>query len=244
MVTLALLLAALAAALLVGSPPERRLLPPRAGPPGPGWLRARPGALPRRTRWLLGAAAGVAVSSLLPGLWPVLALPLVACSVAVGLGRLESPALVRARQQRIQELPQLLELLAGCLAVGLPIRAATRIVAQEQPGPLGEDLRRVLASLEIGCSERDAWAVLEDDPCWGPVARDIGRAARAGTELGTLLARHSERARQDRAARAQQRARTLGVRGAFPMAACFLPAFVLIGMVPIVGSIVARVIAP
>lgn len=244
MVTGAVLLAALAAALFVDAPAARRLLPARAGPRGPSWLAPRLGALPGRTRWLLGAAAGIAVTGFLPGLWPVLVLPAVAAAVAVGLGRLESPALVRARQQRIRELPQLLELLTGCLTAGLPLRAAVRIVAEEQPGPLGADLRRVLACLDVGGSEREAWALLADDPCWRSVARDVGRAADSGTELAALLARHGERARQERAALAQQRARTLGVRGAFPMAACFLPAFVLIGMVPIVGSIVARVLAP
>ncbi|OYO16106.1 type II secretion protein F [Enemella evansiae] len=244
MVTVALLLAALAAVLFVDAPAPRRLLPSRAGPRGPRWLSPRPGALPGRTRWLLGAAAGIAVTGFLPGLWPVLVLPLVAAMVAVGLGRFESPAVVRARQQRVRELPQLLELLAGCLAAGLPLRAATRIVAQEQPGPLGADLHRVLACLDVGGSEREAWALLAEDPCWRSVARDVGRAAESGSELGALLARHSERARQERAAQAQQRARTLGVRGAFPMAVCFLPAFVLIGMVPIVGSIVARVLGP
>ncbi|OYO24144.1 hypothetical protein CGZ93_04825 [Enemella dayhoffiae] len=242
MSTLAIWLAAMAAALLIGPQPSRRLRASRSPARGPTWLRPRPGAPTARTRWSLGIGAAVAVGVLLPGWWGLLVGPLVMTGVAVLLGRLEPPTVARARERRINELPQLLDLVAGCLAAGLPLRGAIGVVAETQQGPLAEDLAAVLASLEVGRSESEAWTQLEAVPGWRLVARDIARAAGAGTELVQVLQRHADRARRDRAALAHQRARTLGVRGVFPMAVCFLPAFVLIGMVPIVGSIVFRVL--
>ncbi|MDO5500134.1 MAG: hypothetical protein Q4F67_10705, partial [Propionibacteriaceae bacterium] len=58
MTLLALFCAAVAAALAVPAP--RRPVPARArSPQVPGWLRPRAGALPSRTRWVLGGCLGL-----------------------------------------------------------------------------------------------------------------------------------------------------------------------------------------
>ena len=60
-----------------------------------------------------------------PGAWSWLAAP-----ILLGLGlagaRLETGAARRRRQQLIEELPQALELMAACLAAGMPVRRRVR----------------------------------------------------------------------------------------------------------------------
>lgn len=49
---------------------------------------------------------------------------------------------------------------------------------------------------------------------------------------------HAEDARQESRDQALKQARTVGVRSVIPLMACFLPAFVLIGVVPIIAGLI------
>lgn len=243
MVLFALLLAGVAAYLAF---PAR----PRAAPAGsqlriPDWLRARDDALRSRTRWLAGIAVGLVAYFLAEsfgGAIAVLCGGALAIATAVGLGRLEPPAVQKARERRVQDLPEALDLLAACLVAGLPLRRAVREVAAVVRGPVRDDLALVVSLVDVGVSERRAWSAIADRAGWAGVGRDIARAAEAGTGLRGVLVRYAERARRNAQAARQQRARTLGVRSVWPLMLCFLPAFVCLGVVPTVGSMVVRII--
>ncbi|MGI3779729.1 MAG: hypothetical protein ACRYG2_03045, partial [Janthinobacterium lividum] len=104
---------------------ERRLRPAR----GHRWFRSRDDAVPLRRRVLVGVALG-AVAALLTGRaglglgWAGPLAAVVALAVAVLLGRVEPAAARRRRQVLVLQTPQALELMASCLAAGLPVRGA------------------------------------------------------------------------------------------------------------------------
>ena len=52
------------------------------------------------------------------------------------------------------ELPQALELLAGCIAAGLPVRTACAAVVQSFDGPVADDLGQVLSLMDLGVAVR------------------------------------------------------------------------------------------
>lgn len=240
---LALGLAGWAAHLAV--PASAAPIPPPRERPQPRWLQPRPDAMAVRLRWGLGVAAGALAYLLGEGVGVLAALltgGIVTVGIAIALGRIEPGSAQRAREQRIRDLPHTLELLAGCLSCGLPLRRAVREVAGATQGVVGEDLGLVVGLVDIGLAEREAWLRLAERPAWAGIARDVGRAAEAGSGLQGVLARHAERARRNAQAHRQQRARTVGVRSVLPLMSCFLPAFVVIGIVPSVGSIVVRVL--
>lgn len=156
------------------------------------------------------------------------------------LGRLE-PARVRRRQQQlIMDAPQALELLAACLAAGLPLRSAVGTVIAVYIGPVAEDLGRVLRLVELGMPEVDAWRTLHGHPQLGAAAVDLARSVESGTRLIETLNHHARLARADRRAALQIRARAVGVRSVLPLMACFLPAFLLLGVVPSVVSAILK----
>ncbi|MEQ7007640.1 type II secretion system F family protein [Actinopolymorpha sp. B17G11] len=76
-----------------------------------------------------------------------------------------------------------------------------------------------------------------------PVLASFGRAMvrvwDSGAPLAVTLERLAADARRTRRARAEQKARAVGVRSAVPLALCFLPAFVLVGVVPLVAGAVS-----
>jgi len=62
------------------------------------------------------------------------------------------------------------------------------------------------------------------------------RSAESGAPLAEGLSRLAEDRRRERRTQTQVRARNVGVKAAGPLAACFLPAFMLVGVVPTVAG--------
>lgn len=244
--------AVLAVLGLVRSPPGRARLVrtdtgdrerTQAGPsPGTGVLLGRPGTPGWGRRLVLGALAAtglcLAASTLLPSLgagvwwgWPPLAV-----LVSGGLGLLE-PQSVRVRRERlVVDTPQALDLLAAGLAAGMPARLAGRAVVQAFDGPVGEDLGRVLALADLGVAEAEAWRGLAGHPQLGPAAQDLARSVDSGTLMVEALERHAAAAREAGRSALVVRARSVGVRSVLPLMTCFIPAFMLLGVVPTVVS--------
>lgn len=255
-------LAALAVALAVRTPRERLAAiggdHPRDGAGGqvdgvdrfPRLRRAldgRVGSLSLRLRAVVGAA--VALSVIMIGLAqaPALGLLIMVPAGAVGIGTVlvtgwvETGASRRRRHRLIMDLPQALSLLGAAVGAGLPLRTATRHVAAGYAGPVAEDLQRVLAEIELGRPEGAAWRDLRRDPVWAPIAVDLARSVESGTRLAESLRRHADLARRRRQAAIEIVARGVGVRSVLPLMACFVPAFILIGIVPTVASALLKV---
>jgi pilus assembly protein TadC len=233
------------ALLLCWPSPSPAALPAadRAGPTVPRWLGGRDDAAPLVRRLGYGAALGVALGSVLRGLGPSVAVVIAAgaaLGAAVALGRLE-PRSVRAdRRRRIAGAPQALDLLASCLAAGLPVRAALRAVTDVVDGPLGDDLSQVLRLTELGHDDVSAWRTLAGHAQLGPAALDLARSVETGSLLVESLLVHAEVAREERCGQVEAAARRVGVRSVMPLMVCFIPAFLLIGIVPTVASAVMR----
>ena len=228
-------------------------LRPRPRPPprvrvGPG-RGAGSGARPV----LASVAAGAAVALLLAP--PAgLVVGLVVTVLGPQLLRRLEPAEVRARrEQLVADLPLMLDLLASCLAGGAPLPEAARAVAAAVQGPAGERLTDVCLQLSVGTPPAQAWSGLTgspDDPTRGrevdplaPAARALGRAAEGGAPVADAVARLAEDARAHARAQGQQAARRVGVLVVAPLGLCFLPAFVLLGVVPIVAGLVGPLLA-
>lgn len=146
----------------------------------------------------------------------------------------------RAHDVAAAQAPQVLELLAACVAAGLPVRSACRTVAASTDSPLADELSRVAALAGLGASDADAWAVLHDHPVLGPAAADLSRCVDTGTRVVECLRQHAAQAREEQRSALQVRARGVGVRSVLPLMTCFLPSFLLLGVVPSVASAVAR----
>ena len=207
-------------------------------------IRGRPDAPPLLHRLLLSVACAVALgltaAQISDWSWALIwsAVPIIAMTGLVALGWLE-PRSARDRQRRlIMEVPQALELLAACLAAGLPARTACAAVVQAFEGPVADDLGRVLALLQLGAGEVSAWRAIDDHPQLGMAAADLARSVESGTSTVEGLQHHATAARETRRAALQVRARAVGVRSVLPMMLCFLPSFMLLGIVPAVVSAV------
>lgn len=143
----------------------------------------------------------------------------------------------KADRAVVRELPETLDLLAVCLEAGAPMTNAIATVAAVSQPATAAILHGIDAQLQVGRDPQDAWGSLADHSDWGPPARDAARSARSGTSLVECLRVHADEARRRRREQETKRARSVGVKSVQPLALCFLPAFVLIGVVPLVASL-------
>jgi pilus assembly protein TadC len=239
--------AALAVLALVPRPRGLGALssPRRTGrPSSSGWWRGRSDAVPLGRRAIVGSALAAVLVVL--GLRTDVPAPvglavglLLGTAAVLVLGRLEPASVRRRRQVLVLQTPQALELMASCLAAGLPVRGACAVVVDAFDGPVAEDLGLVRAATDLGVADADAWAQLSGHPQLGPAASDLARSVESGTLLVTTLRHHAARARERRQAALQVAARSVGVRSVLPLMTCFIPAFLLLGVVPTVASALA-----
>ena len=215
---------------------------PVEGQPGRRRMRLRvPGPLPPRvlrggTSLLLGVGLAVSVTGLRGLLLGILA-------GAVGYRYLPDPPSPEDRRRRREsaalrdQLPLAADLLAGCLSSWCAPAMAAEAVAEALGDPMASRLARVAAEIRTGADEEETWGRFGAEPVLAPLGRCLVRAGASGAPPAAGLARLAEGCRAAAATAAQGRVRRAGVLAAAPLGLCFLPAFVLIGVVPVVTGL-------
>ncbi len=88
-----------------------------------------------------------------------------------------------------------------------------------------------------------AWAPALANQDTAALAQGARRTARSGTALAALAADLAVRVRERTADQAEARAQRASVLVAGPLAACFLPAFLCLGVLPVVLGLADRLTA-
>ncbi|MFF2620688.1 type II secretion system F family protein [Oerskovia jenensis] len=133
------------------------------------------------------------------------------------------------------EIGVLLELLGAAVRAGTSVPRALEAVGQAIGGPDGAALARVGAAVVLGAGWAEAWS---GAPARLAVVRSaLGLAWEQGAAPGEALRAAGEQLRSDQQAAARQAAARLAVHLVLPLGVCFLPAFVLIGLLPVLLSL-------
>ncbi|MGW0547293.1 type II secretion system F family protein [Streptomyces altiplanensis] len=133
-----------------------------------------------------------------------------------------------------RQLPLAADLLAACVSAGAGPREAAEAVGDSLGGPVGERLARTAAELRLGGEPADAWGRLGAIPGAAGLARCLERAGATGAPAADPVSRLAEGLRTERAREAAARAQRAGVLMVGPVGLCFLPAFLVVGVVPVV----------
>jgi pilus assembly protein TadC len=144
--------------------------------------------------------------------------------------------------QATADLPIAVDLLAAALRTGAPPARAAEVVGAALSGPLGRRLLRVGTALRLGTPPEEAWAPLAAIPGAERVRRAAVRSADSGAAMTGALGRVAGDLRAARAAHAEAGAQRLGVLVVLPLGLCFLPAFLLTGVVPVVVAVLGDVL--
>ena len=154
----------------------------------------------------------------------------------------------------IADLPVALDLTAACLAAGTAPDVAQRAVGHAVGGPLGPALLAAARRTGMGAPAGEAFTDLvaagrplrftpnglgrdragPAAPAVTAVARAFERSGDSGARVAATLERVADRLRASAHADTVEAVRRAGVLAVLPLGLCFLPAFGLLGVVPVV----------
>lgn len=154
----------------------------------------------------------------------------------------------------IREAPLILDLLGALLSAGSSVEHALSVIAESCDPDVRSSLARVHAARLLGASWDAAWdagpAVGPHPPSTrrrhgrrtGPAqewdAHEVRRGLRFATSTGApsaaLLHAHAAQLRRRHNREIERRAAALGVQLVLPLGLCSLPAFICLGVVPVV----------
>ncbi|MCK0176429.1 type II secretion system F family protein [Mycolicibacterium sp. F2034L] len=136
------------------------------------------------------------------------------------------------------------DVLAACLASGMAVSAAAAAAAESAPPGLSALLRRASDMSALGAEAASAWSVTDapHDAHCEALMRLARRSAESGTALAAGVATLADESRHDAADTAQAAAERAAVLIAAPLGACYLPAFLCLGIVPVVAGLAGDVL--
>ncbi|MEU1503799.1 type II secretion system F family protein [Kitasatospora sp. NPDC005748] len=194
-------------------------------------------------RAVVAACAGTAMAAVLGGGSGLGAGVLLAVGLHRWLTRARSPAerlSAWEEEQLARQLPFAAELLAACLGSAASPAAAVAAVGRSVAAPMGPRLVTIAAELALGAPPELCWRRLgEEHPALAPLARCLVRTSLSGTPAAGPLVGLAQARRTAAARTAHARVRRAGVLATAPLGLCFLPAFVLISVVPVVMGLTA-----
>ncbi|WP_180685333.1 type II secretion system F family protein [Streptomyces gossypiisoli] len=221
----------------------------------------------RRLAELLGREAddrrpSVGVAGVVRRWWPTVAVVgagwvLVGGGVGVAVGLVAAVGVWRWRQRQTaavaegeafdpreaaRQLPLAADLVAACIAAGAGPVIAAQAVGEALDGPVGQALARGAAEVRLGGQPAEAWRGLAATPGADALARLLERADVSGLPAAVPVARIAADARADWARSATARARRAAVMVTAPVGLCFLPAFIAVGVLPVVIGLAGGVL--
>ncbi|WP_326566787.1 type II secretion system F family protein [Amycolatopsis rhabdoformis] len=134
-----------------------------------------------------------------------------------------------------------LDLLGACLRAGLPVPTALDAVSTTARPPTSTAMKATANLLALGAEPAEAWAQLKTRPGFEELSVAATRTARSGAALAATADEVSRRLRDGIGVEAEERAERAGVALALPVGLCFLPAFFVLGVLPVVLGLAERI---
>lgn len=137
-----------------------------------------------------------------------------------------------------------LDVFAACLSSGMAVASAAAATAPSAPQPLARVLGRASELLALGADAATAWCSVEpsSDRHVEALTRLARRSAASGAALAQGVADLADQSRQDAADTARAAGERASVLIAGPLGLCYLPAFLCLGVVPVVMGLARDVL--
>jgi pilus assembly protein TadC len=136
------------------------------------------------------------------------------------------------------------DVLAACLSSGMAVSSAAAATAPSAPPGLAQVLRRAADLLALGANPVAAWSNpgLPLDTHGEALLRLARRSALSGAALAQGVAELADQSRREAADAAAAAAERAAVLIAAPLGLCYLPAFLCLGIVPVVAGLAGDVL--
>lgn len=136
------------------------------------------------------------------------------------------------RQKQAIDAATLLDLTAALLNAGVGVESALDRLARTVSG--AEALQQVHRAIVAGIAWEHALGQVEGYPELRSYCEHMGFAYATGAPSAQMLQAAATQARAEQRRDAETKAEELGVKMMLPLGLCFLPAFILLGVIPVV----------
>ena len=201
----------------------------QVSPLRPRWLVVGVGAV-GGVGWAIG---GVAVALVASGLAALRSSGCVGCS----------PSAPRSAPRTAPSSPAVGSCSPPAWRRACPVAGAVLATATPLTGAAGSGMRRVAGLLELGADPVDAWRTVEHRQALAAFARAAARSAGTGAALARVARTECARLRAELTDAAQARAQRAAVLITGPLGLCFLPAFLVLGIAPVVIGLAGEALA-
>ncbi|WP_323959293.1 type II secretion system F family protein [Arthrobacter sp. JZ12] len=129
----------------------------------------------------------------------------------------------------------MMDLMAAMLAAVSSLEYGLSVLARSSSPPTGAALRTVTTALDLGATWDVAWdiALPSNTGAIAPLGQALRFAGTTGAPSAAVVTAYAAQFRRRRNRQAEKRAAALGVRLVVPLGLCSLPAFVCLGVIPI-----------
>lgn len=149
--------------------------------------------------------------------------------------------LVSSRQNKLRKgLPDALDMLSVCADAGLGFDQSLQRVSEHWTTPIGIELGRVVAEMEMGSSRREALRSLADRLDVSEISSFVSvilQSEQLGMSIADTLHAQAEQMRIERRFRAQEVARTLPIKMLVPLAFMIFPAIIAVVLGPAIPQL-------
>lgn len=149
--------------------------------------------------------------------------------------------MVNARQEKMRRgLPDALDMLSVCADAGLGFDQSLQRVSEHWTTPIGLELGRVVAEMEMGLSRREALRNFADRTDVSEISSFVSvilQSEQLGMSIADTLHAQAEQMRVERRFRAQEKARTMPIKMLIPLAFMIFPAIIAVILGPALPQI-------
>jgi tight adherence protein C len=187
---------------------------------------------------IAGLVVGILVAPVLPfkGLVPTVMIPVFFAFTGYTFPSAGLASKASKRQKEIRKaLPDTMDLLTISVEAGLGFDAALAQVVKNVPGPLSEEIARMLQEMQIGVSRTEALRHVNDRtevPELDGFVLSMIQADKYGVGVAKVLRAQSTELRQKRRQRAEEVAQKVPLKLLFPMIFMVLPALFIVILGP------------
>jgi len=141
------------------------------------------------------------------------------------------------------EILRTLEVICLCISSGMTISDALEYAKNHSPLAAAQELERGLNQFRIGYPlARGLEQIAIENPLWSPISDTLITSLNSGSPIADQLADVEFILQSAIDTEKLKRIKSVAVKSVLPLGLCFLPAFILLAVIPLIAGLISGII--
>lgn len=140
------------------------------------------------------------------------------------------------------EIHRALEVIRLCVSSGMTVSDALEYAQKYAPPAAARELERGLNQFRVGFPlPRGLTEIADENPRWRSISDILITSLNTGSPIGDQLADVEFLIQSAMDTEKLKRIKSVAVKSVLPLGLCFLPAFILLGVVPVIAGLISGI---